>query len=191
MEYSSFSEALAAWGLPETLLDAVDPDARPALWRELRAVLEASNSALPDGVHKAEADSQRQTTPPGASTEAGATGGAWAGRAPREPLPFIYQHYARPRFQQEQPSRLDLAGWHKKLRLALWMAAEALDALCALPKADEYVTLLAEQCAWIGQLYADLKRRAGPFFAPVIFQGEARLLQHRASAVVTDLLFAA
>ena len=177
----TLSETLAAWGLPETLLDGVDPDARPALWKGLVKALEAS-----------EPPAQGRGVPP-VSRPPLAAGGrpTGVGHAQREPLPFLYQHYARPRFQRSDPRDLDLAGWHKKVRLALWMAAEALETLRALPRANEYLTMLAEQCAWMGQLYADLKRRAGPCFAPLIFQGELRFLQHRASAAVTDLLFAA
>ena len=128
MDCSSFSKTLAAWGLPETLLGGIDPDARPLLWRELRAVLEARNTAT--------------------CTAGGSPTGA--GRAPREPLPFVYQHYARPRFQQRNLRELNLTDWHRTLRLALWMAAEALEAFCALPRAEEYRTLLASSASGSG-----------------------------------------
>jgi hypothetical protein len=174
MDSPSFSQTLAALGLPPTLLDGVDPVMRPALWNSLFQSLEASD-APQQGWGAASASM---------STGAGTTA------TRREPPPFVRQYFARPRLQQSDLSGLDLAGWHQEARLALWMAAEALAALRVLPDARACRALLCEQCVWIGQLYDDLKRRVKPFLAPVILQGELRFLRHRASAVATELLFA-
>ena len=53
-----------------------------------------------------------------------------------------------------------------------------------------YEKLLGEQCARIGQLYAELKRRAGACLALTLLRGELRLLRYRASAALAPLVYA-
>jgi hypothetical protein len=206
MDFPSFpallSRTLAAWGLPQNLLDTLDPAIRPMFWSSLLKASEVST-----------APSQRRGVPPvsspagaegvpSASSRPGAEGvppvsspaGAGTATAQREPLPFI-RRPAQPRSPQAPPRGLDvsdyLSDWHQKVRLALWVAAEALETLRATPNAEEYRLLLIEQCRKIGLWHAELQQWAGAFLAATILQGELRFLQHRASAVVTSLLFAA
>jgi len=49
--------------------------------------------------------------------------------------------------------------------------------------------LLAEACARMGQIDAELTRRAGQAFALLISQREPCLLRYRASVVVAPLLY--
>lgn len=164
MSCSPFLDAaLVAWGLPADLLDAVVPTLQAPLWQALEQAWEAAQP------------------PPGALAS-----------EQREPLPFLAQHLGRPRLQPTTPQTLELAGWHQQVRLALWLAAEALLTLGRQPQeAASYRSLLREQCTWIGQLAVEMRRRAGPIFGPVIVHAELRWLwRHWTSAVVTDLLFA-
>jgi hypothetical protein len=183
MDFPSFSESLsqtlAALGLPTTLLDAVNPGARSMLWSGLLKALEVS-----------ETPTQGRDVPP-VSRPAGVGSAATL----RAPLPFTRQPLAQPRAPQEQSGWLDLsdylAGWHQNVRLALWVAAEALETLRAAPDAEDYRLLFSEQCRCIGQWYSELEQWAGSSLAAIILQGELRFLRHRASAAVTSLLFAA
>ncbi len=230
MDFPSFpallSRTLAAWGLPQNLLDTLDPAIRPMFWSSLlkasevsttpsqrRGVPPVSSPAGAEGVPSASSRPGAEGVPsassrpgaegvPSASSRPGAEGvppvsspaGAGTATAQREPLPFI-RRPAQPRPPQAPPRGLDvsdyLSDWHQKVRLALWVAAEALETLRATPNAEEYRLLLIKQCRWIGLWHAELQQWAGAFLAATILQGELRFLQHRASAVVTSLLFAA
>ena len=49
--------------------------------------------------------------------------------------------------------------------------------------------MLAEQCARVGQLYSELKRRAGVGVALALLRGELRMLRYRASPVLASLIY--
>jgi hypothetical protein len=51
-----------------------------------------------------------------------------------------------------------------------------------------YRARLAEQCGRIGQLYSELKRRAGGWVAEARMHWELRLLRYRASPVLAPLI---
>ncbi len=52
-----------------------------------------------------------------------------------------------------------------------------------------YRDMLGEQCARIGQLYSELKRRAGQDIALAILRGELRLLRYRNSIILSPLIY--
>ncbi len=178
MDFPSFpallSRTLAAWGLPQNLLDTLDPAIRPMFWSSLLKASEVSTTP-----------SQRRGVPPVSSPA-----GTETATTQREPLPLTRQP-AQPRSPHGMDISDYLSDWHQKVRLALWVAAEALETLRATPNAEEYRLLLIEQCRKIGLWHAELQQWAGAFLAATILQGELRFLQHRASAAVTSLLFAA
>ncbi|HEY7346845.1 MAG TPA: hypothetical protein VH599_00905 [Ktedonobacterales bacterium] len=107
------------------------------------------------------------------------------------PPPFTIQHAGKPRFNPDHLRRQTLEGWHRLIAIELRLAAQALEAVRCAPENGVYQDLLTEQCTRAGQLYAELKRRAGSVFALLIFQWELRLLRYRASSVINDLLFPA
>jgi hypothetical protein len=76
------------------------------------------------------------------------------------------------------------------LRQALWRAVDALEAAALVPPGEAYLTLLEEQCAQFGLVYAVLKQRAGPLSAAAawIAYGELRLLHHRGSRTIEQML---
>src|SRR5689334_5838943 len=78
---------------------------------------------------------------------------------------------------------------HHLLRLELPQTVDALEALLFAHNDETYQPLLGEQCARVGQLYAELKRRAGAVTALLILQGELRLLRYRASPERAPLVF--
>ncbi|HLV97247.1 MAG TPA: hypothetical protein VKT82_01100, partial [Ktedonobacterales bacterium] len=47
----------------------------------------------------------------------------------------------------------------------------------------------AEQCARVGQLYAEMERRAGGWVAWALLHWELRLLRYRASSVLAPLIY--
>ena len=49
--------------------------------------------------------------------------------------------------------------------------------------------MLAEQCARVGQLYSELKRRAGVGVALALLRGELRMLRYRASSALAPLIY--
>ncbi len=100
---------------------------------------------------------------------------------------FTVQHAGKPYFNSAALREQTLAGWHRLMGLELRLAVQALEAL-ALAESELYRALLAEQCARVGQLYDELKRRAGAF-ALHIFRWEVRLLRYRASPVVAPLIY--
>ncbi|HEY7356428.1 MAG TPA: hypothetical protein VH590_08170 [Ktedonobacterales bacterium] len=99
------------------------------------------------------------------------------------------QHAGKPRFDPDLLAQQTLPGWHRLVAIELRLAVLALEALCCVPEDRAYQDLLAEQCARVGQLYHELKRRAGACFALHILRWELRLLRYRASSVINDLLF--
>lgn len=107
----------------------------------------------------------------------------------REPPPLALQHVGLPHFNPRDLCQQTLEGIHRLLRLELPLAVDVLEALLCGKNEDAYQVLLAEQCTRVGQLYAELKRRAGKVFALLIFQWELRLLRYRASSVVAPMIF--
>lgn len=81
-----------------------------------------------------------------------------------------------------------LAGWHRMLGLELRLGVEALEALL-YEEDGRYRALLAEQCGRVGQLYEELKRRAGMGVALTVLYGELRLLCYRGSATLAGLVY--
>ncbi len=81
-------------------------------------------------------------------------------------------------------------GIDRLLRQALWGAVDALEAAALVPPGEEYLALLAGQCRQFGLMYEMLKQRAGraSVAAAWIVQGEIRLLRHRGSRVVEQML---
>jgi hypothetical protein len=82
-------------------------------------------------------------------------------------------------------------GIDRLLRQAIWGAVDALEAAALLPPGEEYLALLAGQCRQFGLMYGVLKQRAGRASAAAawIVQGEIRLLRHRGSRLVEQMLF--
>ncbi|HLV98809.1 MAG TPA: hypothetical protein VKT82_09055 [Ktedonobacterales bacterium] len=110
----------------------------------------------------------------------------------RSPPPvFTVQHAGKPRFNPDDLRQQTLQGWHRLVAIELRLAVLALEALHCLPEDRTYQDLLAEQCARVGQLYAELKRRAGSGFALHILRWELRLLRYRDSPIINALLFPA
>ncbi|GEM_PF-522649 len=150
------------WQVVAALLAQVDPDTRYYLHRLFAGTLEAVENDL--------------ALPPE--------------RRRLAPIPFLVQHWSRPRFEQARLCEQDQRGIDRLLRLALWRAVDALEAAALLPEQPVYLAMLAEQCAQFERVYQVLKRRAGRFFALAIFEGERRLLlRHRGSAAAERLLF--
>ncbi len=104
------------------------------------------------------------------------------------PSPFAVQHAGKRRFQPEALREQTLAGWHRLVGIELRLAAEALEALALAESADQRERL-AEQCARVGQLYAEMERRAGAWVARALLRWELRLLRYRASPVVSALVY--
>jgi hypothetical protein len=110
----------------------------------------------------------------------------------RSPPPVLpVQHAGKPRFNPDDLRQQTLPGWHRLAAIELRLAVLALEALRCVPEDRAYQDLLAEQCARIGQLYAELKRRVGANFAMHILRWELRLLRYRDSPVINSLLFPA
>jgi hypothetical protein len=103
--------------------------------------------------------------------------------ARREPLPFPVRHAGQPYFHPDHLREQTLAGWHRLMGIELRLAVQALEALIQQDEA-RYRAYLAEQCVRVGQLYDELKRRAGAWVAQALVRGELRLLRYRASPVV-------
>lgn len=106
----------------------------------------------------------------------------------REPPPFPVQHAGKRRFNPDDLRQQTLAGWHRLAGIELRLAAQALEAL-ALMDAPVYREKLAEQCARMGQLYDELKRRAGEWVALALLRWELRLLRYRASPTLASLIY--
>ncbi len=105
----------------------------------------------------------------------------------RAPLPLPVQHVGKPRFDPKHLRAQTLAGWHPLAGIELRLAAQAMEAL-ALGDAD-YQAMLAEQCARVGQLYSELKRRAGMSVALAMLRGDLRLLRYRESPALAGLAY--
>jgi hypothetical protein len=75
------------------------------------------------------------------------------------------------------------------LRQALWRAVDALEAAALLPERMICLSILAEQCRQLERVYQHLKQRAGGRLEALwIAQGELKLLRHRGSRVIEQLL---
>jgi hypothetical protein len=160
----------AAAAVAEYLLE-VPEEARATLWHGLMQAIEGALDLW-------------ERTPP----------------ARRSAPPFTIQHTGKPRFNPDHLRRQTLEGWHRLVAIELRLAVQALEALLCAPEGrasdpprrnGAYQPLLAEQCARVGQPYAELKRRVGALFALHILRWELRLLRYRASPVINDLLFPA
>jgi len=99
------------------------------------------------------------------------------------------QHAGKRRFPPAVLRAQNLPGWHRLVRIELGLAVEALEALVQTGECD-HCDQLAEQCARVGQLYAELERRAGAWVAQALLAWELRLLRYRASPVLAVLLAA-
>ena len=98
------------------------------------------------------------------------------------------QHAGRPQFDPAALREQTLAGWHRLMGIELRLAAQALEALVQRDEA-RYREKLVEQCARVGQLYSELKRRAGVGVALCIARGELRMLRYHASPVLAPLIY--
>jgi hypothetical protein len=154
--------AAAGAALIEAALLAVPLEVRSLLWRGLR---EAASGAL---------DVWERT--PGHS-------GA--------PPALAVQHAGKPQFQTSMLRAQTLANWHRLMGLELRLAVEALERLTVAAAAHvaRAWARLAEQCARVGQLYSELKRRAGAVTAQAIVRWELRLLRYRSSPVLASLIY--
>ncbi len=103
--------------------------------------------------------------------------------------PFTLQHTGKRCFNPADLREQTLSGWHRLISIELRLAAQALEALILAAEPEVYWALLEEQCARVGQLYDELKRRAGTRFALPILRWELRLLRYRASPVVAPLIY--
>jgi hypothetical protein len=139
---------------------AVPEAARRWLWRGL---LEAVDGAL----------DLWERTPPGQ----------------RQPSPFSVQHAGAPAFDPAALRQQTLAGWHRLVGIELRLAAQRLEALLVTAEPEVQWALLAEQCARVGQLYAELLRRTQAWVAEALLRWELRLLRYRASPVLAPLIY--
>ncbi len=104
------------------------------------------------------------------------------------PLSFPVRHAGQRYFQPADLREQTLAGWHRLTGIELRLAAQAREALIQEESAD-HRDMLAEQCTRVGQLYSELKRRAGPVVALSLLRGELRMLRYRASPVLAPLIY--
>ena len=104
------------------------------------------------------------------------------------PLPTI-QHSGKRRFQPEALRKQSLTGWHRLVGIELRLAVQALEGVIQEKDATTHHAALAEQCARVGQLYAEMERRAGEWVARALLQWELRLLRYRASPAVSRLVY--
>ncbi len=152
----------AVWQTAAALLAQIDPDVRYYLQRLFERTLEEAEADL--------------ALPPE--------------RRRLAPRPFVEQQQ---RASVKDPTALH---WRSQrelgdlLRQALWRAVDALEAAALVPPGEAYLTLLEEQCAQFGLVYAVLKQRAGPLSAAAawIVYGELRLLHHRGSRTIEQML---
>jgi len=155
-------EASALWQAVALLLAEIDPDVRGYVWQVFVDTLEAAEAdlALPP--------EQRRLAP----------------------IDFWVQHLGRPRFHEVTLWEQDQRGIDSLLRCALWRAIDALEAAALLPERAVYLSILAEQCRQFERVYQHLKKRAGGGLAAQwIVYGEVRLLRHRGSRVIQQMLF--
>ncbi len=101
---------------------------------------------------------------------------------------YAVQHAGKPYFDAAALREVTLPGWHRLVGIELRLAAEALEAL-ALAESATQRERLAEQCARVGQLYAELERRAGAWVARALLRWELRLLRYRASPTLAPLIY--
>ncbi len=154
-------EASALWLLLSWLLAEIDPDVRGYVQQVFADTLEAAEHDL--------------ALPPE--------------RRRLMPVPFLVQHLARPRFQKVTLWEQDQRGIDRLLRQALWRAIDALEAAALVPERAVYVSILAEQCRQFERVYQHLKKRAGGGWAAQwIVYWELKLLRHRGSRVIEQLL---
>jgi hypothetical protein len=146
--------------LAEAALLEVPPEARALLWQGLR---EAVSGAVD----------------------------LWE-RLPGHPSalpPCSVQHAGKPQYQARMLRAQTLSGWHRMMGIELRLAVEALERLAVAADAAREWARLAEQCGRVGQLYAELKRRAGAVVALSVVRWELRLLRYRASPALVPLLY--
>ncbi len=116
----------------------------------------------------------------------------WERTAPgvQHPLPvFTLHHTGQPRFNEADLRRQPLENWHRLLGVELRLAAQTLEALILTNDAATYAPRLAEQCARVGQLYAEMYRRANEWVATALLKWELKLLRYRASPIVGPLVY--
>ena len=154
-------EASALWLLLSWLLAEIDPDVRGYVQQVFADTLEAAEHDL--------------ALPPE--------------RRRLMPVPFLVQHLARPRFHKValwEQNQKEIGGL---LRCALWRAVDALEAAALVPQSEVYLSILTEQCRQFERVYQHLKKRAGGGWAAQwIVYGEVKLLRHRGSRVIEQLL---
>ncbi len=156
-------EASALWQAVARLLAEIDPDVRGYVQQVFVATLEAAEADL--------------ALPPE--------------RRRLAPIDCWVQHLGRPRFHKVMLWEQDQKGIDSLLRCALWRAIDALEAAALLPeRAEVYLSILAEQCRQFERVYQHLKQRAGGRLEALwIAQGELKLLRHRGSRVIEQMLF--
>jgi hypothetical protein len=151
----------ALWQAVARLLAEIDPDVRGYVQQVFVTTLEAAEADL--------------ALPPE--------------RRRLVPIDFWVQHLGRPRFQKVALWEQDQKGIDSLLRCALWRAIDALEAAALLPERPIYLSILAEQCAQFERVYQHLKKRAGGRLEALwIAQGELKLLRHRGSRVIEQML---
>lgn len=139
---------------------AVPLEAQETIWRGLRAAVEGTLDLY-------------ERTPAGVK---------------RQPPAFTIQHTGQPCFDPAALRYQTLEGWHHLTSLELRLATHVLEALIQ-SDTPTHRDMLGEQCARIGQLYSELKRRAGQDMALAILRGELRLLRYRNSPIVGPLIY--
>ena len=147
--------------LAEVALLEVPQEARQMLWQGLR---EAVSGSL---------DLWEQTP---------------AGRRSALASSFV-QHAGQPQFQERLLPQQPLANCHRLLGIELRLAVEALERLALGGTSGREWARLAEECARVGQVYRELRRRAGKLVALAILRWELRGLRYRASPVLAPLIY--
>jgi hypothetical protein len=155
-------EASALWQAIALLLAEIDPDVRGAVQQVFVTTLEAAEAdlALPP-------ERRRLVPRPVAEQQQRCASGKASA--------VLDGHSQR--------------GIDSLLRQALWRAIDALEAAALLPERMICLSILAEQCRQFERVYQYLKQRAGGRLEALwIAQGELKLLRHRGSRVIEQLL---
>jgi hypothetical protein len=99
------------------------------------------------------------------------------------------QHAGKPYFDEAMLRQQSQANWHCLMGIELRLAAQALEALTFSIDPQAHATRLAEECARVGQLYSEQKRRANAWIAKALLAWELRLLRYRDSPVLAPLIY--
>ena len=85
---------------------------------------------------------------------------------------------------------LSLAAWHRLVALEGQMTMDTVLAVAVqVTQREVLLARLVAHCARLGQLYAEIRRRAGQFFALPLLEWDLSLLRYRFTHAVASLLY--